>query len=120
MHILAPTFLAPLALAGIPVINLHPALPGAYDGTRAIERAYNDFQDGKLEGGKTGVMIHYVISEVDRGEPILVREVEVRPGEGLGELEERIHGVEHEAIVEGTRRAVERLWKERKEEGKQS
>ena len=28
MHILAPTFLNPLEKAGIPVINLHPALPG--------------------------------------------------------------------------------------------
>lgn len=28
MHVLAPTFLDPVATAGVPVINLHPALPG--------------------------------------------------------------------------------------------
>lgn len=32
MHILAPTFLKPLDEAGIPVINLHPALPGQFNG----------------------------------------------------------------------------------------
>ena len=116
MHILAPSFLEPLATAGVPVINLHPALPGKYDGTRAIERAWDDFQAGALERGCTGVMIHYVISEVDRGQPILVREVEVRKGESLAELEERMHEVEHGAIVEGTVMAIGDLWRER--EGK--
>jgi len=115
MHILAPSFLEPLASAGVPVINLHPALPGKYDGTRAIERAYNDFQAGRLERGCTGVMIHYVISEVDRGQPILVREVEVKAGEGLDELEARIHSVEHGAIVEGTVMAIANLWRDREE-----
>jgi phosphoribosylglycinamide formyltransferase len=32
MHILAPTFLGPLAESRIPVINLHPALPGQFNG----------------------------------------------------------------------------------------
>src|SRR5947207_11078500 len=32
MHILAPAFLAPVREAGIPIINLHPALPGAFNG----------------------------------------------------------------------------------------
>ena len=32
LHILAPSFLQPLAEAGIPVINLHPALPGQFNG----------------------------------------------------------------------------------------
>lgn len=109
MHILAPTFLNPLGDAGIPVINLHPALPGKYDGIEAIQRAYKDFQDGKLENSETGVMIHYVISEVDRGEPILVRKVQIEAGESLEHLTERIHGVEHGAIVEGTGMAIEKL-----------
>ena len=32
LHILAPSFLQPLDEAGIPVINLHPALPGQFNG----------------------------------------------------------------------------------------
>ncbi len=113
MHILAPTFLAPLDKAGVPCINLHPALPGRYDGIDAIGRAYADFQAGKLQDGETGVMIHYVISEVDAGEPIITEKVKGKEGESLDELESRMHEVEHGAIVKGTAMAIERLWEER-------
>jgi phosphoribosylglycinamide formyltransferase len=54
-----------------------------------------------------------VIRDVDRGEPIVVREVEMRVGEGLEGLEERIHVVEHELVVKGTGMALARLWEER-------
>lgn len=82
----------------IPIINLHPALPGAFDGSRAIERALEAFQKGEVKN--TGVMVHQVIKEVDRGEPVLVREVEILPHDDLVALEERIHNVEHAIIVE--------------------
>lgn len=45
-------------------------------------------------------MVHYVVDEVDRGEPIVVREVEMRKGDSLGDLEERVHAVEHGVLVE--------------------
>jgi len=80
------------------VINLHPALPGCFDGVNAIGRAWEAFQKREIE--KTGVMMHWVVPEVDRGEPVVVREVEMRVGETLKELEERMHEVEHEVIVE--------------------
>ena len=32
MHVFESSFLSPLNEAGIPVINLHPALPGQFDG----------------------------------------------------------------------------------------
>jgi phosphoribosylglycinamide formyltransferase len=99
MHILAPAFLGPIKSAGIPIINLHPALPGAFNGAHAIDRAWSAFQEGKIK--KTGVMIHYVIEEVDEGEPIVVKELEMHEGESLEALEDRIHKVEHQAIVEG-------------------
>lgn len=113
MHVLAPTFLQPLDEAGVPVINLHPARPGEYDGTHAIERAWRDFQEGKLERG-TGIMIHYVIAAVDRGTPILVRDVPIEKGETLEELEEKIHKEEHQLIVKGTAQAVAELWQRRR------
>jgi phosphoribosylglycinamide formyltransferase len=111
MHILAPAFLAPIKSAGIPIINLHPALPGAFNGAHAIQRAWEAFKEGKIT--KTGVMIHYVIEEVDEGEPILVREITMEHGESLEDLETRIHKVEHEAIVEGTNIALETMKKDR-------
>ncbi|KAJ3864670.1 formyl transferase [Lentinula novae-zelandiae] len=85
----------------IPVINLHPALPGAFDGTNAIERAYEAFQNGEIK--HSGVMVHKVVKAVDRGEPLIVREVLIEAGEPLESFEERLHKVEHEIIVEATK-----------------
>ena len=75
----------------IPCINLHPALPGAFDGADAIGRAYAAFQNGEIT--KTGVMVHRVVAEVDRGEPLVVREIEMVKGESKEELESKIHQV---------------------------
>lgn len=84
----------------IPVINLHPALPGAFDGAHAIERAFEAFQKGEIKHG--GAMVHRVVKEVDRGEPIIVREVEIKEGEPIESFEERLHKVEWEIIVQAT------------------
>ncbi|CAH2352079.1 phosphoribosylglycinamide formyltransferase [[Candida] railenensis] len=107
MLILSPAILIPLENAGITIINLHPALPGAYDGTHAIDRCWKDGQDGKITRG--GVMIHKVIAEVDRGEPVLVTEIELKKDESLEEYEDRVHKVEHVAIVEGANKILKEL-----------
>ena len=75
----------------IPCINLHPALPGEFDGADAIGRAYQAFGRGEIR--RTGVMVHRVVREVDRGEPLVVREMEMRDGDSLQDLEARIHEV---------------------------
>lgn len=54
-------------------------------------------------------MIHYVIAEVDRGAPILTREIECKEGESLEGLEQRIHSHEHDLIVEATAKVVEEI-----------
>ncbi|QLQ78276.1 hypothetical protein HG537_0A05230 [Torulaspora globosa] len=99
--ILGPAFLS--RVNTVPIINLHPALPGAFDGTtHAIEMAWKKAED---EGKplKAGCMVHYVIEEVDRGEPLLIKELEIIPGkETLEEYEKRVHDAEHVAIVEAT------------------
>lgn len=89
------------------------ALPGKYDGAGAIKRAYDDYHKGKLEHDRTGVMVHYLVSEVDRGEPIVIREVECRTPETLQELENRLHDIEQVLIVEGTGLAISKFWEER-------
>ena len=99
MHILSPEFLN--FFPGI-VINLHPALPGAFDGINAISRAYESFNMGAIES--TGVMVHKVIPQVDKGESILVRTVNIYHSDSLSDLQERIHAVEHEVIVEATKK----------------
>lgn len=61
-------------------------------------------------------MAHYVILEVDRGDPIMVQEIEWK-GEELEELEERIHSYEHELIVNATAKVVGELLEERAKQG---
>ncbi|KAL5117599.1 Bifunctional purine biosynthetic protein ADE5,7 [Pleosporales sp. CAS-2024a] len=104
MHIVTASFLDPIARAGIQIINLHPALPGEFAGAGAIERAWKAGREQGLK--RTGVMIHNVIAQVDAGTAIVTREVELREGEELEALEQRMHAVEHELIVEGTRLAL--------------
>ncbi len=127
MHVFSKAFLDPLDAAGIRVINLHPALPGAfslsgvssgtrsptnnypgkYDGTNAIQRAFDDFQAGRLENNTTGIMVHFVIDAVDRGEPIMTRDIQCRVGEDIHALEARIHVEEHALIVVATQKVVQ-------------
>ncbi|KAI9808244.1 MAG: hypothetical protein M1825_004701 [Sarcosagium campestre] len=114
MHVLAPSFLSALKDAAIPVINLHPALPGCFDGAKAIERAHAAFSAGEVQ--KTGVMVHYVVEEVDRGEVILQEEVEMRKGEPLHDLEQRIHEIERPLLVRGAN-IVLGLIRQRKSKG---
>ncbi|KAF9171357.1 hypothetical protein BGX21_009093 [Mortierella sp. AD011] len=97
MHILSPEFLNQFPTT--PLINLHPALPGQFDGAKAIERAFEAYQKGEIK--HTGVMVHRVIQEVDGGEPVLVKEVEIKPEDDLAALQERIHSVEHVLLVQG-------------------
>lgn len=95
MRLLSSTFLGRFPAK---VINLHPALPGAFPGTEAIERAYAAFREGRID--KTGVMIHFVPDEgVDSGPLIASEEVEIRPEESLEDLEARIHETEHRLLA---------------------
>jgi phosphoribosylglycinamide formyltransferase len=89
----------------IPVINLHPALPGAFDGANAVERAYEAFQRGEIV--RSGAMVHRVVKEVDHGEPLVVREVKIEKGELIEEYKKRLHEVEHEIIVQAAKKVLE-------------
>ena len=81
------------------VINLHPALPGQFPGTHAIERAFEAYQRGEIE--QTGVMVHLVPDEqVDAG-PILGQVVvPISTEDTLETLTERVHQTEHRLLAE--------------------
>ncbi|KID79419.1 phosphoribosylglycinamide formyltransferase, partial [Metarhizium brunneum ARSEF 3297] len=113
MHIFSKEFLEPMERAGARIINLHPALPGEFDGANAIERAYEELTAGRLT--RTGIMAHYVIKEVDRGTPIVVKEIEWK-GETLEELKDKIHSCEHKLIVDATAKVVEEILEGRAKE----
>ncbi|KAN0076697.1 Formyl transferase domain containing protein [Tylopilus felleus] len=92
----------------IPVINIHPALPGQFDGANAMERGFEAFQRGEVD--RLGVMAHRVIAEVDRGASVIVRDVEVHKGEDLkNDYEPRMHRTEWEVIVEATKLVLDEV-----------
>ncbi|KAJ3255953.1 hypothetical protein HDU77_003452 [Chytriomyces hyalinus] len=102
MHIVSPEFLMRFPPGGL--VNLHPALPGEFDGAHAIDRAFAAFGEGKIT--RTGVMVHRVIAEVDRGEVLLTEEIPILPTDTLSTLEDRIHAIEHGIIVRGAKLAL--------------
>ncbi len=89
------------------VVNLHPALPGQFPGTDAIERAFSAFRRGEIK--HTGVMVHLVPDEgVDSG-PVLAQEVvPIRMDDTLETLEARVHSVEHRLLVQVIRDLIKR------------
>ena len=104
MHVLSPAFLDRFPGR---VLNLHPALPGQFAGTHAIQRAYEAFQRGEID--HTGVMVHWVVPEVDAGPVVASAQVPIYPGDSLDDLEARIHAVEHWLLVDAIKTALTRV-----------
>lgn len=94
MHILSAAFLDRFPDR---VLNLHPALPGAFAGTHAIERAFDAFQRGEIS--HSGCMVHQAIPEVDAGPVVASTVVPIYPADTLADFEARMHAAEHELIV---------------------
>ena len=101
MHVLSPAFLDQFPNQ---VINLHPALPGQFAGTQAIERAYAAYQRGEIS--ESGCMVHYVIPEVDAGPVLATAVVPIHPSDTLDDFAARMHAAEHRLIVAATRKAL--------------
>ena len=81
------------------VVNLHPALPGAFPGTEAIAQAFEAYQRGKIQS--TGVMTHLVPDEgVDAGPVLAQIELPITPQDTLETLSERVHQAEHQLLVQ--------------------
>lgn len=96
MHLLSMAFLEQFPAR---VINLHPALPGEFPGAHAIDEAWAAHESDGLD--HTGVMVHLVPDEgVDDGPVLATRRVEIKPDDTRETLEERLHAVEHELLVE--------------------
>lgn len=95
-------------LAAFPerILNLHPALPGDLPGLGAIARAHRRFREGGTP--RTGVMVHWVTAEVDAGPVLLAEALTIGDGEALGELEARVHRLEHALLVHAVALALGR------------
>jgi formyltetrahydrofolate-dependent phosphoribosylglycinamide formyltransferase len=101
MHVLSPVFLDRFPGR---VINLHPALPGQFAGTHAIERAFEAYQRGSIT--ESGCMVHLVVPEVDAGPVIAQAVVPFAAGDTLEGYAARMHTAEHPLIVEAIKRVL--------------
>lgn len=104
MHVLSPAFLNAFPNR---VINLHPALPGQFAGTFALERTFEALRRGEVDRG--GCMVHVVVPEVDAGPVIATAEVAIHPDDTLDTFAARLHAAEHQLIVQATIIALGRL-----------
>jgi formyltetrahydrofolate-dependent phosphoribosylglycinamide formyltransferase len=103
MHLLSAAFLDNFPSR---VVNLHPALPGAFAGADAISEAWKAHLAGKLDS--TGVMVHLVPDEgVDNGPVVGTVEVPIVANDSRETLEARIHAAEHELLVDCLSRLID-------------
>ena len=103
-HILEPIFF--VKLAGVPVINIHPALLPFFGG----KGMHGDKVHAAVLAAKakeSGVTVHRVHPDtVDLGEVVVQRRVLVREDDDVATLSARVLEIEHEAIVEAVRRCI--------------
>ena len=80
------------------VVNLHPALPGAFPGAHALDDAWAAHETDGLD--HTGVMVHLVPDEgVDDGPVLASQLVPLKADDTREALEARLNEVEHELFV---------------------
>lgn len=79
-------------------INLHPSLLPAYKGKDAIKRAFE-------AGEKTcGCTVHYVSNDLDGGEIIAQKKVDIDPADTLESLTEKVHRAEYALMADVLRK----------------
>ena len=89
MKILPPDFVEAYANK---MINLHPSLLPDFKGKDAIKQAFD-------AGVKVcGCSVHFVNNELDGGEVIAQKKVEISPEDTLESLEEKVHKAEHQLL----------------------
>jgi phosphoribosylglycinamide formyltransferase-1 len=79
------------------ILNVHPSLLPAFPGVHAIEKA--------IEHGVkvTGVTVHFVDEGVDSGPIVLQEALELPYPRDIGQIEERIHEIEHRLLPQAVR-----------------
>jgi len=102
-HIFTPTFYNSFR----DVINIHPALPNSYVGLNCIKKSLDDYKIDKTKD-KTGVMIHKVIEELDRGEVLDYIQIPIFEYDDIDDLTDRFREYERLPLV----RALQKLERE--------
>lgn len=87
------------------MINIHPALLPCFGGKGFYGRHVHE---AVLESGAriSGCSVHFVTEEVDGGPIIVQKAVEVSDEDTPDSLANKIHVIEHEALVEAVRKII--------------
>tara|TARA_B110000238_G_C16112417_1_gene433289 strand:- start:559 stop:1986 length:1428 start_codon:yes stop_codon:yes gene_type:complete len=94
------------------IINLHPALINTFPGNNAIEEAWNAAQRGKTH--KTGIMVHTVTNQLDVGDVISEKEIEIKYTYKLKDLEYKIKYEEKYVLQDALEKLSTNLFKKGK------
>jgi phosphoribosylglycinamide formyltransferase 1 len=94
MELLSPEFVGRFPNR---ILNVHPSLLPAFPGVGAIEQA--------VEHGVrvTGVTVHFVDEDLDNGPIVFQEAVELSYPARIGEIEERVHALEHRLLPRAVR-----------------
>ena len=101
MHVFTNNFLSKVKK----IINLHPSLPGLFPGNNSIKDAYHSFKRGEISN--TGIMVHYVIEEIDAGEVISTIEVPIYDKDNLNDLKIRVQFYEKKVLMNGIKTVLD-------------
>ena len=108
MHILSAFTLK--AIHPTPIINLHPALYDTFVGANAIRKTFESYQKSP-ETTRAGLMVHYVVPEVDKGAPILQQEIPLYPTDTEETLSTRIKYYEKPLILQAIAKVLQSIHK---------
>ena len=85
------------------IINLHPALPGSYVGRNCIMKAW----ENRLTCNSTGVMVHWVTEELDKGDYITAVRIPIYTKDSYNDLESRVRTYEKKVLVDAVQMIAE-------------
>lgn len=88
------------------ILNIHPSLLPLYKGSKTHELV---IENGDRE---TGCTVHYVTEELDSGEIILQKKIDVLEGDTPETLAARLLPVEHQAYPEAIETIARQKWEE--------
>lgn len=90
------------------ILNIHPSLLPAYGGKGMYGHYVHEAVIAAKEA-ESGVTVHYVTPEMDRGEILLQEKVAVLPDDTAETIEAKIHPVEYRIYPRAIEMALERL-----------
>lgn len=112
MHFVSPVIVE--AFRGR-ILNIHPSLLPAYGGKGMYGHHVHEAVVAAGER-ESGVTVHYVTEEMDKGEILMQERVEVTPDDTPETLEAKIHPVEYSLYPRAIVKAAERIENERNNE----